>query len=322
MSVRNKFTITISDVNGSKHYLLHQIIKRFVLYFTLFIVFLIVTGSYLISFLIDEVTGLEDKKTNMIEQQKTLKLSNDKLIKDLKFNNDKLIKKLSEKTKILTRKIQLKSEELNSIKDKVTDIEALIGIIPSLEKEIDVRLKNIKFTSEQQKIFFQNIPNGYVVPYKGYSGKFGWRKHPILKKKEFHKGLDLRAKLMTPVKAPADGVVEFAGYHKSSGFGNLVIIDHNYGFKTTYGHLSRKMVVKAGDFVKKGDIIAYTGNSGLSTGPHLHYEVRFVSRPLNPINFVKWNSSNFEKIFKKEKRVSWQSLINLMQSHLYLAKQQ
>ena len=84
MSVRNKFTITISDVNGSKHYLLHQIIKRFVLYFTLFVIFLIVTGSYLISFLMDSVTDLEIKKTKMIEHQEILKQSNDKLIKEAK----------------------------------------------------------------------------------------------------------------------------------------------------------------------------------------------------------------------------------------------
>ncbi len=311
MSVRNKFTVTISDVNGSKHYLLHQIIKRFVLYFTLFVVFLIVTGSYLISFLMDEVTDLEVKKNNMIEQQKILKI-----------NNDKLIKNLNDKTKTLTQKISKKSEELDSIKEKITDIEALVGITPSLETEVDVRLQNIQFTSAQQKIFFNNIPNGEVIPFAGYSGKFGWRKHPILKTKEFHRGLDLRAKLMTPVRAPADGVVEYAGYHKSSGFGNLVIIEHNYGFKTSYAHLSKKFPVKSGTFVKKGDIIAYTGNSGLSTGPHLHYEVRFITRPLNPINFIKWDSSNFEKIFKKEKRVSWQSLIKLMQNHLHLAKQQ
>jgi len=311
VSVRNKFTITISDVNGSKHYLLHQIIKRFVLYFTLFVVFLIVTGSYLISFLMDEVTNLEVKKENMIEQQKVLKKSNDKLIKDL-----------NDKTKILTQEIDKKSGELDSIKEKITDIEALVGITPSLETEVDVRLQNIQFTSAQQKLFFDNIPNGEVIPFAGYSGKFGWRKHPILKRKEFHRGLDLRAKKMTPVRAPADGVVEFAGYHKSSGFGNLVIIEHNYGFKTSYAHLSKKFPVKSGTFVKKGDIIAYTGNSGLSTGPHLHYEVRFITRPLNPENFIKWNSSNFEQIFKKEKRVSWQSLIKLMQNHLHLAKQQ
>ena len=299
-NVKNKFTITISDMHGSKHYLLHQIIKRFVLYFSLFVVFLIVSGSYLISFLINSVDELEDKKEKIVQEQKLLKVDNDKLHAQIKD----------------------KSNQYDTIKEKITDIEALIGITSSLETEVDVRLQNIKFTSAQQKVFFNNIPNGEVIPFKGYSGMFGWRTHPILKRKEFHRGLDLRAKMKTPVRAPADGVVEYAGYHKSSGFGNLVIIEHNYGFKTSYAHLSKKFPVKSGTFVKKGDIIAYTGNSGLSTGPHLHYEVRFIARPLNPVNFIKWDSSNFEKIFKKEKRVSWQSLIKLMQNHLHLAKQQ
>ena len=83
----------------------------------------------------DEVTDLENKKTNMIEQQKVLKKSNDKLINNL--NN---------KTEVLTQKIGKKSEELDTIKEKITDIEALVGITPSLETEVDVRLQNIKFT--------------------------------------------------------------------------------------------------------------------------------------------------------------------------------
>ena len=310
MPVKNKFTITISDIHGSKHYLLHQIVKRFVLYFTLFVIFLIVTGAYLISSLIDEVSSLENKKEKVVKEHTLLKEQNDNLLFQIK-----------EKTEKFDAVIKKKTEKYDAIKEKITDMEALVGIIPSLETNTDVRLQNIKFTAEQQKIFFDNIPNGYVVPYTGYSGKFGWRIHPILKKREFHKGLDLRAKRMTPVRAPADGVVEWAGYHKSSGFGNLVIIDHNYGFKTTYGHLSKKMVVKAGQFVKKGDIIAYTGSSGLSTGPHLHYEIRFITRPLNPLYFVKWNKSNFKEIFKKEKRVPWQSLIKMMQTRLHLQKQ-
>lgn len=300
MSVKNKFTITISDIHGSKHYLLHQIIKRFVLYFTVVVVFVLIAGSYLISFLIEEVDDLAIKKDQIFNEQVILKKDNMKLLNEIKE----------------------KTDEFEAINEKVTDMEALVGITPSLESEIEERLKNIKFTAVQRKIFFDNIPNGEVIPLKGYSGKFGWRIHPILKSKEFHRGLDLRAKLMTPIHAPADGVVEYSGFHKSSGFGNLVIIEHNYGFKTTYAHLSAKFPFKSGDFVKKGDIIAYTGNSGMSTGPHLHYEVRFITRPLDPENFLKWNNSNFEEIFTKEKRVSWQSLIKLMEKNLYPQKQQ
>jgi murein DD-endopeptidase MepM/ murein hydrolase activator NlpD len=297
--MKNKFTITISDVNGSKHYLLHQIIKKFVLYFVLFVVLLITGGSFFISFLIKEVDSLDKKKEEVLKEQKALEEENNKLLSQIK----------------------VKTKEFATLKDKISDIEELVGISDSEDNKVDVRLENLKFTSAEQKLIFENIPNGEVVPYKGYSGKFGWRIHPILKRKEFHRGLDLRADMMTPVRAPADGVVEYAGYHKSSGFGNLVIIDHNYGFKTNYAHLNKKIPVKVGQFVKKGEIIAYTGSSGLSTGPHLHYEVRFIGRALDPINFVKWNNTNFKDIFKKEKRVPWQSLINLMESRHHLLKQ-
>ncbi len=298
--MRNRFTITISDVNGSKHYLLHKVIKRFVLYFILFIFSMIVAGSFFINFLVSELKTLEEKKEVLLKKQKILKEQNSDLLS----------------------KIDKKNREYDSLKEKIDDIEELVGIAPSGEYKIDERLKNLKFTSAQQKFFFENIPNGEVVPFSGYTGKFGWRIHPILKRKEFHRGIDLKAKMMTPVRAPADGVIEYAGFHKSSGFGNLVILDHNFGFKTSYGHLSNKFPFKSGDFVKKGEIIAYTGNSGLSTGPHLHYEIRFISRPLDPKNFMHWDGSNFEEIFKKEKRVSWQSLIKLMQERFPLTKQQ
>jgi len=96
--------------------------------------------------------------------------------------------------------------------------------------------------------------------------------------------------------------------NSSGGFGNLVILQHNYGFRTYFGHLN-KIVIESGRFVKKGDLIAYTGNSGMSSGPHLHYELRFIQRAVNPFYFVKWNVQNYKDIFDKEKKIPWQSLI-------------
>jgi len=218
----------------------------------------------------------------------------------LKNSNDKLEKEISVKTK-----------EYEEIKDKVSDIEELIGLTPNATDEMTTRLENINLTNIQEQSLLNSVPSGNILPDMIITAKFGWRKHPILKRKEFHKGIDLKAKRKTPIKAPANGVVEFAGFHKSSGYGYLIILDHNYGFKTQYGHLDKKIIVKAGQFVKKGEIIGYTGNSGLSTGPHLHYEIRFISRPLNPINFLKWNKDNFKEIFKKERRVPWESLISM-----------
>jgi len=154
----------------------------------------------------------------------------------------------------------------------------------------------------------QFIPNGTPIIYKGITSKYGYRIHPTLKRKEFHRGADMRAKMKTPVYATADGIVEYSGYHKKSGYGRLVILQHNYGFKTYFGHLN-KVVVKSGAFIKKGTLIAYTGNSGMSSGPHLHYEVRFMSRPINPFWFIKWDAQNYNEIFEKEKKIPWQSLI-------------
>ena len=120
-------------------------------------------------------------------------------------------------------------------------------------------------------------------------------------------------------KATADGIVEYAGFHKRSGYGNLLIIDHNFGFKTLFAHL-HKIVVKNGDFVKKGQIIAYTGNTGLSNGPHLHYEIRYIGVVLNPLNFIKWNLKNYSYIFKKEKKVKWKAIIKAIYYNKILCK--
>ena len=298
--MKSRFTITITDIYGSKHYLLHQVIKKVVLYVVLFIVLAIIAGSFFISFLMYEVDAVESKKEIVEHRYKKLQNSNLKLEKE----------------------IADKSKEYDAIKDKVSDIEELIGLVPDQTQEIDTRLENINLTNIQEQAILNAVPSGNILPEMKISAKFGWRKHPILKRREFHKGIDLKAKRKTPIKAPANGVVEFAGFHKSSGYGYLIIIDHNFGFKTQYGHLDKKMIVKAGQFVKKGEIIGYTGNSGLSTGPHLHYEVRFVSRPLNPINFLKWNKDNFKDIFKKEKRVPWESLISMSNNQFLHQKQQ
>ncbi len=197
----------------------------------------------------------------------------------------------------------------------------MIGLTPDSTEEINTRLENINLTKIQEQSLLNSIPSGNVLPDMRITAKFGWRKHPILKRREFHRGIDLKASRKTPIKSPANGVIEFAGFNKNSGYGYLVIIDHNFGFQTRYGHLYKKMIVKAGQFVRKGEIIGYTGNSGLSTGPHLHYEVRFILRPLNPIYFLKWSKDNFKEIFKKERRVPWESLISMNNNQFLHQKQ-
>lgn len=123
-----------------------------------------------------------------------------------------------------------------------------------------------------------------IRPAYGYeTSGFGYRISPFTGHKEFHEGLDIANRIGSPVIASANGLVVFAG--RKGGFGNLIIIDHGHGITTRYGHLS-KVLVKVGQHVKRGEKIAEIGNTGRSTGPHLHYEVRLNGVPVNPKRYI------------------------------------
>lgn len=123
-----------------------------------------------------------------------------------------------------------------------------------------------------------------IWPTTGWvSSGFGSRVSPFTGRRAMHKGLDIATRPDTPIVAPAAGIVSYYGF--DSGFGKMVRINHGYGIVTYYGHLS-KAAVKVGQKVKRGDIIAYVGNTGLSTGPHLHYEVYVNEVPVNPMKYI------------------------------------
>ncbi len=123
-----------------------------------------------------------------------------------------------------------------------------------------------------------------IWPVVGWiSSFFGRRKSPIDGKWEMHNGVDIIAPTGTSIRATADGVVQFSGW--KSGYGNTVIINHGYGFSTLYAHNSANLV-KKGQWVRRGDAIAYLGSTGRSTGPHCHYEVRIKDRPTDPLNYL------------------------------------
>jgi murein DD-endopeptidase MepM/ murein hydrolase activator NlpD len=135
---------------------------------------------------------------------------------------------------------------------------------------------------ESQKSMFSCTPS--VTPAEGWvSSRFGYRVSPFTNKKEFHSGLDISSRVGTEILSPADGVV--ASIEKSDGLGICITINHGYGFKTIYGHLS-KTLVKNGQAVKRGQNIALMGNSGRSTGSHLHYEVHLNEVPVNPERYI------------------------------------
>lgn len=135
---------------------------------------------------------------------------------------------------------------------------------------------------EDKKSMLASTPS--LWPVRGWvTSNFGKRLSPFTGKYKNHDGMDVATRTGTPIVAPADGRVTYVGVE--SGYGKLLVIDHGYGVATRYGHNS-KIFVKVGQKVKRGDKLAAVGNTGRSTGPHLHYEVRVNGVPVNPRNYI------------------------------------
>jgi murein DD-endopeptidase MepM/ murein hydrolase activator NlpD len=158
-------------------------------------------------------------------------------------------------------------------------------LMDKLERQINLQdesYNEIYKKLEFNKTFFTHLPA--IKPMEGFYSRnsFGYRLHPVLQVLKFHEGLDIINDVGTPVHATGDGTVSFVGLN--AGYGLTVEIDHGYGYQTLYAHLS-KSLAKKGQQVKRGDIIARSGHSGLVSGPHLHYEVRVNGQKQNPINY-------------------------------------
>jgi len=290
----NHFTITIHDESGVKQINLHKFVKKAVAYSAIFLAIFTFIGIGTILYLNSSVKDIQEKRSSVEQAYNRLQKQNQALQTTMQSTQSSL---------------QAKKKELNKLSDSLSEIEMMIGINPiSTEVSLQDRVNFTKMNSEHMATMLQLIPSGSPIEYHGITSKFGYRIHPTLHRREFHRGSDMKAKMNTPVYAPADGIVEYAGYHKKSGFGRLVILQHAFGFRTYYGHLN-KIVIKSTKFVKKGDLIAYTGNSGMSNGPHLHYEIRFIHNVVNPFWFIKWSIENYNQIFEKEKKIPWQSLV-------------
>ncbi len=138
---------------------------------------------------------------------------------------------------------------------------------------------------EQQRQLLCSIPSVNPVACRSawISSSFGYREDPLNGSTAFHEGLDIVAPRGTRIIAPADGIVSFSGWQP--GLGNSLRIQHREGYCTTYGH-AQKLLVKRGDRVKRGDVIALIGSTGRSTGPHLHYEIRHNGRLINPFRYL------------------------------------
>jgi murein DD-endopeptidase MepM/ murein hydrolase activator NlpD len=166
----------------------------------------------------------------------------------------------------------------------------------SLMREMHDQIQQLDLASTNQKGNFESLIKNLqdqqnllaatpaIRPIRGWTtSKFGYRKSPFTGRREFHKGYDISAKEGTPILATADGVVTYAG--RKGLLGNTIIIDHGHGMVTRFGHC-KKFVKKRGDKVKRWEKIALVGNTGRSTGPHVHYEVHLNGIPVNPEKYI------------------------------------
>lgn len=174
--------------------------------------------------------------------------------------NAEIIKQAKLKLAQLSKQFYIQSKSMDEIAELAKNKSELLASIPAI---IPIKVKDLK---------------------KQVTSGFGWRIHPIYKTQEFHPGLDFPSIQSTPVYATGNGKVEFAGAD-NSGYGLHVIINHGFGYQTLYAHLS-KIVAKPNEKVTRGQLIGYVGSTGLSTAPHLHYEVIKNNEKVNPINYI------------------------------------
>ena len=175
---------------------------------------------------------------------------------------------------------------------------ALVGAVENkldvLEQMMYSQIKSFDFLAQQvdsQQARTRHMPAIQPVPEKflrTMASGYGVRRDPVYGTMKFHEGMDFSAPIGTPVYATADGVVRTASWQ--SAYGNMVEIDHGFNYTTRYAHLS-KLIAQQGKQVKRGDLIGLVGNTGKSTGPHLHYEVRYRGAPQNPVNYYFYDLS-------------------------------
>jgi murein DD-endopeptidase MepM/ murein hydrolase activator NlpD len=185
------------------------------------------------------------------------------------YNNSELVVNTSKRVDVISKELAIQSKSLDEILKLAKEKNKLLAAIPAIQP---VRNENLK-----------QMASG-----------FGYRSDPFTKARKFHAGMDFSAKTGSPIFATGDGVVERADA-TASGYGNHIVIRHGFGYETLYGHLS-KYKCRAGQRVKRGDIIGYVGSTGRSEGPHCHYEVHKNGEVVNPLNFYYGNISAAEYV--------------------------
>jgi len=195
------------------------------------------------------------------------------------YDNSQLIIETTKKLDILSRKLYVQSKSYDEVLELVKSKTKMMSSIPA------------------------------IVPIRNGASKicsgFGYRLHPIYKTLQLHPGIDIISPRGTPIYATGDGIVQTPGGNHLSGYGICIVINHGYGYQTLYGHMSRKSV-NEGTLVKRGQLIGYVGSTGMSTAPHLHYEVWKNGTKMNPVNYFynDLSPAEYQKVIELSSKVT------------------
>lgn len=290
--MRHNYRITVTDCHRARHYTLTQLMRRVALaagglMATTFL------GCVLVIFALSGRIGTLDARLAELKSQKAA----------VQDQNQRLVARQAD----LTAQVNARAAELIALTDDLEQLEALVGVDTPASLPVAERISVASHTAFEKRLMLNSIPSGSPIDSARVTSRFGMREHPVIEGTRLHGGVDFRASIGTPVAATADGVVEFAGDNPGSGMGRMIKIVHNYGFSTVFAHLS-EVDVEVGQYVTQGETIGRTGNSGLSSAPHLHYEVRYLERRLDPSSFMDWSFERYRTVFEQEERVQWQSL--------------
>ena len=295
--MKDRIIISVSTINGTRHFNVSKLFKRNIIIGMWLLLFSLVITAAVIEYLLNTVDRSQSQRAYLSEQASLLQQE---------------IATLQQSKTQLAQELTVKQDEMLQVINRVGEIELALGLEQQYPSNLEDRLDTASVNSSARHTILQLVPNGSPLDFSRRSSRFGLRQHPIVGKQQHHKGVDLSANRGTPIYAPADGVVEVVRSSKQ-GFGNLLKIRHAFGFSTLYAHLD-SFKVKSGDFIHKGELIATSGNTGLSTAPHLHYEVHFLDRALNPQSFMDWDSANFDLVFEKERSIKWDSLVSMLET--------
>ena len=282
----DRLVVSIVDEKGSRQFSLPRNVTKLAIIGAFVVAGLFSLSFVAMYFLMHQVNDIAKQKSNAIAQYHSI----------------------YQKNALLRNAIRERTDELEVVNSKIDKLEDIVSIKRNITQQPQITKVDLQSISNTHKLLLLSlIPNG--DPLKNFTSKHltAKRSHP-LRNVSGVDAMDYIVPKSTPVYATADGVVVLVQNNGKTGLGNVIKLTHSFGFSSVYAHLDT-LTINKGDFVQKGQIIGYSGNSGRSNGERLYYEVGFLGNSLNPATYASWNFDNFDAIFQKEDGIDWKDLV-------------